>query len=94
VEIELEPLAQKDVRRFGLTKGFLLMALLRDLRDDENLAHRLRPLPSSGGTARFRIDLTATFVARVQVTARGLLVERVVTAEELDDTAADLFGED
>jgi hypothetical protein len=94
MKVELSPQAQKDVRRFGWNKAFLLTAELRDLVDDPRLVSRLRPLLSADGRAIFRIDLTPPFVARVQITPEGgLLVERVVTTSELDATGDDFFGD-
>lgn len=92
MKIDLEPKAQEDVRRFGIAKSFLLMAVLRDLRDDQNLPSRLQPLPPPSRSPRFRVDLTDTFVARVRVNESGLLVERVVTVQELEDTATEFFS--
>jgi hypothetical protein len=95
MEIELSPDAQKDIRRFGWDKAFFLARELRDLRDDPKLASRLRPLlPSPSEPPLFRIDLTEPFVARVHITDEGLLVERVVTTQELEETAVEFFSED
>ena len=46
------------------------------------------------GSPRFRIDLTEPFVARVKITGEGLEVECVVTTEELNAMAAELFPEE
>ena len=94
VKIDLLPRAQKDVRRFGTAKGILLMAVLRGLRNDPNLPSRLQALPTSATPPQFRIDLTTTFVARVRITSNGLLIERVVTVQELEDTATAFFSDD
>jgi hypothetical protein len=95
VQIELSPKAQRDIRRFGWDKAFFLTRELRDLRDDPKLVGRLGPLVTpSSGLPRFRIDLTEPFVARAQITDQGLLIERVVTTQELDETAVEFFSEE
>jgi len=94
VKIELSSQAQRDIRRFGWDRAFFLERELRDLRDDPKLVSRLRPLlPRSPGQPLFRINLTEPFVARVQITSEGLLIERLVTGQELDETGLEFFSE-
>jgi hypothetical protein len=93
MKIALAPEAQVDIRRFGWEKTFLLERELRQLLDDPDLIARARPLVSRRGKRVFRIDLTTPFVARVSIEGKTLEVERVVTTDELDDTADEFFAE-
>jgi hypothetical protein len=92
MNIALAPEAQTDIRRFGWEKAFFLERELRLLLDDPDLIARARPLLRRPGERLLRIDLTPPFVARVSLEGKNLLVERVVTTDELADSADEFFG--
>jgi hypothetical protein len=80
------------LRRFGWGKAFLLRDELRALIDDRCLVGRLRPLPRLPGAAQqFRVDLTEPFVAIFRPTEAGVVIERVMTTDEIEDESAKLF---
>lgn len=91
MDIDLCPTAQRDIRRFGIRDGFMLERVLRGLRRDLGLAARLQRLPFRDDPPLFRLDLSDKYVARVRIGDRGLIVERIVTVEEINDTAKAIF---
>jgi hypothetical protein len=92
VEIGLTDQAQTDLRRFGWAKAFLLRDELEALIDEAGLVARLRPLPKSpDAPQQFRVDLTAPFVAILRPAQAGLVIERVLTTDEIAPESAKLF---